>query len=82
MTPDNAVRDAGYGEFNVEAGYTTQSGWKFDLGLYNILNTRANAAAFWYADRLPGEPAEGVSDKHIHPLEPISVRFTLTRYLF
>ncbi len=24
-------------------------------GLFNILNTRANAAEFWYTDRLPGE---------------------------
>ncbi len=58
-------------------GYTFDSGWRLQAGLYNILNTRANAAEFWYVDRLPGEPAGGVPDRHIHPLEPISLRLTL-----
>jgi outer membrane receptor protein involved in Fe transport len=77
LTPDNAVRASGYGEWNGEVGYTFDSGWRLQAGLYNILNTRANAAEFWYVDRLPGEPAGGVPDRHIHPLEPISLRLTL-----
>ncbi len=29
--------------------------------------------------RLPGEPADGVPDLHIHPLEPMAVRLTLSK---
>ncbi len=79
LTPDNAVRASGYGEWNTEVSYNFESGWKLEGGLYNVLNTRANAAEFWYVDRLPGEPVEGVADRHIHPLEPISFRLTIGR---
>ena len=50
-------------------------------GVYNLFNTHAYAAEFWYVDRLPGEPAAGVADVHEHPLEPIMVRFTVTKHL-
>jgi len=43
------------------------------------MNTKANAAEFWYIDRLPGEPAAGVADIHFHPLEPASVRLTVAK---
>jgi hypothetical protein len=45
----------------------------------------ANAAEFWYIDRLPGrtsgrmEPPEGVPDLPVHPLEPLAVRLTLSK---
>ncbi len=77
LSSDDRVRGKGYGEWNAEIGYTLQTGWKLGMGVYNILNTRANAAEFWYIDRLPGEPAGGVADVHVHPLEPVSVRFTI-----
>ena len=79
LTPDNAVRASGYGEWNGEVSYSFDSGWKLEGGLYNILNGRAAAAEFWYADRLPGEAAGGSADRHVHPLEPISARLTISR---
>jgi len=79
LTPDGAVRASGYGEWNGEVSYNFESGWKLEAGLYNLLNTRANAAEFWYVDRLPGEPADGIADRHIHPLEPIAFRLTVGR---
>ena len=47
--------------------------------LYNILNRHANAAEFWYIDRLPAEPVDGRPDLHVHSLEPIAVRLTLSK---
>jgi hypothetical protein len=47
--------------------------------MYNILNRHASAAEFWYIDRLPGEPAAGTPDLHVHPLEPLAVRLTLSK---
>jgi len=78
LTPDNGLKDGGYGEWNIDAAYSFDA-WKIGLGLYNALDKHANAAAFFYHDRLAGEPAAGVSDIHVHPLEPRSVRLTLTR---
>jgi outer membrane receptor protein involved in Fe transport len=79
VTPDNSITSAGYGEWNLDINYALESGWKLGVGLYNVLDTKADAAAFYYTDRLPGEPAGGVGDLHIHPIEPRTVRLTLGR---
>lgn len=73
------VNGKGFGEWNLDARYAFQEGWSAGLGIYNIFNTHAAAAEFWYVDRLPGEPAAGVADVHAHPLEPIMARFTVTK---
>jgi hypothetical protein len=79
MSADNQIQSAGYGELNGDARFAFARNWSAGLGVYNILNRRANAAEFWYIDRLAGEPAQGVPDVHIHPLEPIAVRLTLSK---
>jgi hypothetical protein len=54
------------------------------LGVYAENTTPWTSAACracdidYYASRLQGEPAEGVSDIHFHPTEPRSVRLTLS----
>jgi hypothetical protein len=73
------VDGKGFGEWNLDAHYAFSRGWSASLGIYNLFNTHASAAEFWYVDRLPGEPAAGVADVHEHPLEPIMARFTLTK---
>jgi hypothetical protein len=73
------VDGKGFGEWNLDAHCAFSGGWSASLGIYNLFNTHASAAEFWYVDRLPGEPAAGVADVHEHPLEPIMARFTVTR---
>ncbi len=76
------VDGKGFGQLNLDAHYAFRSGWSLSLGLYNILNTHAPAAEFWYVDRLQNEigtyPA-GRADIHEHPLEPFMARFTISR---
>jgi len=79
LTPDNHVQSSGYGEWNADVRFAFAPDWSAGLGVYNILNHHANAAEFWYVDRLPGEPVDGVSDLHVHPLEPLAVRLTLSK---
>jgi hypothetical protein len=58
------------------------SGWSAALGIYNLLNTHAAAAEFWYVDRLHSEIGsypDGRADIHQHPLEPLMARFTISR---
>jgi hypothetical protein len=78
-TPPGQVNGSGYGEWNGDAHYELTGGWSLALGVYNLLNKKANAMEYWYVDRLQGEPAYGVADLHVHPLEPISARFTITK---
>ena len=79
LSSDDQVQGHGYGEWNGDAHYEIGSGWSASLGVYNILNKHADAAEFWYIDRLQGEPAAGVADLHVHPLEPISARLTIAK---
>jgi outer membrane receptor protein involved in Fe transport len=69
---DQYPQDKGYSEFNVDVGYKVGKHLKLQATLFNLTNAKANAAANYYAARLPGEPTEGVNDFQIHPLEPIS----------
>ena len=76
------VNGEGFGELNLVAHYASRSGWRASLGIYNVLNTHAAAAEFWYVDRLPTEIAQypgGRADLHEHPLEPIMARLTIVR---
>ncbi len=78
-TPRGQVNGSGYGEWNGDARYEFRDGWNMAVGVYNLLNTHADAIQYWYVDRLAGEPASGVADIHLHPLEPISLRLTLSK---
>jgi outer membrane receptor protein involved in Fe transport len=76
------VNGKGFGELNLDAHYDLRGGWGASLGIYNLLNTHAAAAEFWYVDRLQnevGDYPDGRADVHLHPLEPIMARFTLTK---
>jgi outer membrane receptor protein involved in Fe transport len=79
LSSDDEVQGSGYGEWNGDVRYAFTSGWNAALGVYNLLNIKANAMEYWYVDRLAGEPAAGEADVHIHPLEPITVRVTLSK---
>lgn len=79
LSSDNQIQSGGYGEWNGDLRYALGASWNLGLGLYNILGARANAAQFWYVDRLPGEPAAGIADIHAHPLEPRTVRLTVSK---
>ncbi|QKS02208.1 TonB-dependent receptor [Sphingomonas sp. CL5.1] len=73
--------DNGYSEWNLDVGYRLPHGFKFQISIYNLFDSRDAAADYYYTTRLPGEPAEGIAGFQTHPLEPRSARFTLTKYL-
>lgn len=78
-TASGQLNSRGYGEINLDGNYAFGDGWKAGIGIYNLLDTNGNAEEFYYVDRLPGEPATGVADRHIHPLEPRAFHFTLSK---
>jgi hypothetical protein len=81
-TAPGQVNGKGFGELNADVHYALPSGWITSVGIYNLLNTHAAAAEFWYVDRLNSEidtyPG-GRADVHEHPLEPIMARFTISK---
>ncbi len=78
-TAKGMVFGSGYGEWNGDVRYAFGRGWSAGLGVYNILNKKANAMEYWYVDRLPGEPSYGQADIHFHPLEPTTARLTIAK---
>jgi len=70
-------RDRGYSEVNVDAGYKLSSHLKLQASIYNLFNSHADAAAYYYTSRLVPTGPE-VTGLQIHPLEPISARVTAT----
>jgi len=76
------VNANGFGQWNLSVNYADPSGWRTSLGIYNLLNTRAAAAKFWYVDRLQSEVnsyPDGRADIHEHPIEPLMARLTLAK---
>ena len=72
-------QDGGYSEWNLDVGCSFSPGWKAQVGIFNLFNSRGEAADFYYTSRLQGEPALGVTGFQSHPLEPRSARLTLTK---
>jgi len=67
---------------NLDVHYDLGQGWLAGLGIYNLLNTHAAAAEFWYVDRLQNEISmypDGGADIHQHPLEPLMARISITK---
>jgi hypothetical protein len=76
------VNGKGFGETNLDVHYAFPDKWSASMGIYNLFNVHADAAEFWYVDRLQNEIATypaGRADIHEHPLEPIMVRLTLAK---
>ena len=62
---------------NVEAGYRIGKTWKVSAALYNVFDSKDNDITYFYASQLAGE-TEPVEDIHFHPVEPRTVRVTLS----
>jgi hypothetical protein len=45
--------------------------------LLNLFNAKTNQIEYYYLSRLPGEPIDGIADRHVHPAEPLAVRLSL-----
>jgi len=78
LIEDNSVRSASTALAYGRIGYQINRRTKLTLDGFNLFNRRASDIDYYYASRLPGEPAEGVDDVHSHPVEPRTWRVTLS----
>jgi hypothetical protein len=82
LIEDDSVESASTTLVNLRAGYDWFAfPWgdlTFTLDVLNLLDSKDDDITYFYASRLPGEPADGIEDKHFHPVEPQMVRGYVT----
>ena len=75
LIEDNSVRADSLTVVNARLGH--QIG-RIELAadLLNVFNSQDNEIEYFYASRLPGEPAGGIEDRHVRPIEPRQLRLS------
>ena len=74
LLEDNSIKSSQTTIVNAEAGYKFSDRLRVVLECFNLLNARLSDIEYYFASRLPGEPAGGVEDIHLHAAIPRSVR--------
>lgn len=59
---------------NLMAGLRLNKNLEVQLDILNLLDSDDHDIDYYYASRLPGEPAGGIEDLHYHVMEPRTVR--------
>jgi len=93
LTEDNAFRSPATSIFNGRLGYRADNGWKIQLDVLNLLNSRTNQITYAYGSLIrtdnlynlclsPAPPPaavcrNGVMDYVLHPIEPLTIRITV-----
>lgn len=77
LIEDNSARSPSTTILNLRVDRQLAEQWRVSLAMYNALDSRDNDITYFYASRLEGEPASGVEDFHLHPVEPQQLRLTL-----
>jgi len=93
LTEDNAFRSPATSIFNGRIGYRDANGWRIQLDVLNLLNTRTSQITYAYGSLIktdalynlcfPVQTAptavcqNGVMDSVLHPVEPLTIRLTV-----
>ena len=77
LLEDDSVRSAPTTLVNLEAGYRFWKRYKLSAAVYNVFDSEDNDITYFYESQLANE-AEPVADIHFHPVEPRTVRVTLS----
>jgi len=78
LIEDNSVRSQASTTLNGRIGYRAGKDWQVEVEAFNLTQRRDSAIDYYYASQLAGESAPR-EDVHFHPIEPRSLRLTLTR---
>ncbi len=78
LIEDNSQRSKGTTLAYLRVGYKLSQDVRLALDVFNLFDRKASDIDYYYASRLPGEGAAGGNDIHFHPVEPRSLRLTLT----
>lgn len=78
LIEDNSVRSESSTLVSAEAGYRVAGRFVAQLEVLNLLGSKSSDIDYFYDSRLAGEPDEGVSDIHTHPVEPRALRVSIS----
>jgi outer membrane receptor protein involved in Fe transport len=76
LAEDGSVRSRSTTLASLRTGYRFGQGARLSLDVFNLFDRQASDIDYFYTSRLPGEPAAGVNDVHLHPAEPRTLRLT------
>lgn len=79
LLEDDSIRSASSTLVNGRLGFGFGASWEVSLEAFNLLDEEVSDIDYYYASRLPGEPAAGVDDFHFHPSEPRSFRIQIAK---
>ncbi len=74
LTGDGSVKAGANVGLNARLSRTFANGFAVTVEGFNLLDRNDSDVEYYYASRLPGEPAGGVEDVHFHPVEKPSIR--------
>jgi outer membrane receptor protein involved in Fe transport len=78
LVEDGSVTSRSTRIVNARAGVKLGRGLSLVADAYNLFDAQDSDIDYLYASRLPGEPADGVDDRHFHPAIPRSFRLMLS----
>ena len=78
LIEDDSVRSPASTTLNARASYRLSPRYTLNVDVFNLADAKASDIDYFYPSRLPGEPAEGVADIHTHPLEPRTLRASIS----
>jgi hypothetical protein len=73
LIEDDSVRAEATTLVNAMLGFDTGA-FRIAAEVLNLTDTEDSDIQYFYGSRLPGEPAAGVEDVHVHPAEPRQLR--------
>lgn len=79
LIEDDSVRSKSTQLTNLRVGYKVNKMWRAHLDVYNLFDRDDDDITYFYESQLQGEPGP-VEDFHFHPVEPRTVRFTVSAY--
>ena len=78
LIEDNTVRSQSTTQWNGRVGYMFTPKIRAWLDVFNVFNSKSHDIDYYYVSRLPGEPPEGVADRHFHPVESRALRLSVS----
>lgn len=73
LTEDNSEESDGSTTASLALGWQNET-WRLQLDVLNIFDSNDHDIDYFYASRLPGEPAAGIEDNHFKNFEPRQFR--------
>jgi outer membrane receptor protein involved in Fe transport len=77
LIEDNSVKSDSTQLTNLRVGYKINKMWRAHLDVYNLFDRDDDDITYFYESQLQGEPGP-VEDFHFHPVEPRTLRFTVS----